>query len=338
MNRDQPHPPAHGPGPEDLLLRRYHEANALDSARPDPALRDAVLTHARSVAAAQSASRAGTPGVKPQPAANDHRWAWRALGSVAVLGLVGLLVLQFDRGTPEEREAAFGLPAPPSAAPAPEATPPAADTSRKAVEPAPVQEAAPAPKAKAQRQRNEATSEPLPATAAPPAPPPAPAPLSSPRAAPGAPGSMRPAPASPLAREEASANRDAADAVGAAAPAPAPVQAAPMDSSRQQMGAGVARRGVSPAGSELLDAAARGNAAAVRSLLAQGVDVNSVDADGRTALMWAARRGDAALIRLLLGAGADLRRADHDGRNASEHARQAGEEAVLPLLRVDPDR
>ncbi len=88
----------------------------------------------------------------------------------------------------------------------------------------------------------------------------------------------------------------------------------------------------------MLDAATRGDAAAVRSLLAQGVEVNSTDADGRTALMLAARRGDAALIRSLLSAGADPRRTDRDGHNASDHAREAGKEAVLPLLRVDPDR
>lgn len=335
MNRDQPPPPAHGPAPEDLLLRRYHEANALDGARPAPALREAVLAHARSVAAAQSTTRVGAPDVTPRPAANDHRWVWRALGSVAVLGLVGLLALQFDRGTPEEREAAFGPPASPSAAPAPapEAAPPATETSRDAVEPAPTQEVAPAPSAKMQRQRAEPASKPRPTTASPPAPPPAPAAQPSPRAAPGGADSMRSAPASPLAREEAHADREAADAA-----APAPAQAAPLGASRQQMEAGVARRSASPAGPELLNAATRGDAAAVRSLLAQGVDVNSTDADGRTALMLAARRGDAALIRSLLSAGADPRRTDRDGHNASDHAREAGKEAVLPLLRVDPDR
>ena len=38
-------------------------------------------------------------------------------GSAWDLGLVGLLVLQFDRGTPEEREAALGTPAPRAATP-----------------------------------------------------------------------------------------------------------------------------------------------------------------------------------------------------------------------------
>jgi hypothetical protein len=46
-----------GRDPGDALLRRYQEANALDPARPSPALREAVLAQARA-AAARSASTA----------------------------------------------------------------------------------------------------------------------------------------------------------------------------------------------------------------------------------------------------------------------------------------
>ncbi len=91
MNRD--HLP---PTPDDALLQRYREANELDTARPGAALRENVLAHARAVAA----SRLETPPPNARPAANDSAWTWRALGSLAVIGLVGLLVLQFDRGTP----------------------------------------------------------------------------------------------------------------------------------------------------------------------------------------------------------------------------------------------
>ena len=121
MNRFPPPPstPDGDGGGEDRLLRRYHEANALDDARPGPALREAVLAHARSVAAAQ---KDGASSKGRQPASNDPSWTLRALGSLAVLGLVGLLVLQFDRGSPEEREAAFGAPPAPAAVrPAPAA-------------------------------------------------------------------------------------------------------------------------------------------------------------------------------------------------------------------------
>lgn len=95
--------------PEDDLLQRYQEANAHDTLRPDPGLREKVLAQARAAIEARPAPGAGRP-----PAANDTAWRWRALGGLAVLGLATLVVLQFDRGTPDERELALGqVPAPP---------------------------------------------------------------------------------------------------------------------------------------------------------------------------------------------------------------------------------
>jgi ankyrin repeat protein len=55
----------------------------------------------------------------------------------------------------------------------------------------------------------------------------------------------------------------------------------------------------------LADAAARHDAAAVRRLLAEGVDVNARGTDGTPALHWAVQLGDVALTELLLAAGAD---------------------------------
>ena len=108
--------------PQDELLQRYREANAHDPARPDPALREKVLAEART-AAAQARE---TPGhTKPQ-AANDSAWRWRAFGGLAVLGLATLVVLQFDGGTPEEREIALGEAQAPSRAAAPAEAPAAA--------------------------------------------------------------------------------------------------------------------------------------------------------------------------------------------------------------------
>ena len=46
-----------GRDPGDALLRRYHEANALDPARPSPALREAVLAQARAAAAGQATTK-----------------------------------------------------------------------------------------------------------------------------------------------------------------------------------------------------------------------------------------------------------------------------------------
>jgi hypothetical protein len=54
-----------------------------------------------------------------KPSANDSQWKIRALATVAIFGLTSLLLLQWDRGTPEEKEVAFSTARPPAAAPAP---------------------------------------------------------------------------------------------------------------------------------------------------------------------------------------------------------------------------
>ena len=54
----------------------------------------------------------------------------------------------------------------------------------------------------------------------------------------------------------------------------------------------------------IVDAAKAEDAAAVRALLEQQVDVNAAEVDGTTALHWAAYQGDAETARLLLAAGA----------------------------------
>jgi ankyrin len=59
-------------------------------------------------------------------------------------------------------------------------------------------------------------------------------------------------------------------------------------------------------GSALLDAAAAGDATAVRALLKQGHNVNATGRDGATALHWAVRADDLATVDALLGAGAQV--------------------------------
>jgi uncharacterized protein len=59
-------------------------------------------------------------------------------------------------------------------------------------------------------------------------------------------------------------------------------------------------------GSALLDAAAAGDATAVRALLKQGHNVNAPGPDGATALHWAVRADDLATVDALLGAGAQV--------------------------------
>src|SRR5579864_3210512 len=59
------------------------------------------------------------------------------------------------------------------------------------------------------------------------------------------------------------------------------------------------------AGSDVADAAKKGDKAAVRTLLAQKADVNARQPDGDTALHWAAWRDDVELAAMLLRAGAN---------------------------------
>ena len=68
---------------------------------------------------------------------------------------------------------------------------------------------------------------------------------------------------------------------------------------------------------DLVEAAMRGDATAVRSLLDDGADVNATYGDGSTALHWAAGNGNLELTRLLLDAGARVDATTRIGRMTS---------------------
>ena len=74
----------------------------------------------------------------------------------------------------------------------------------------------------------------------------------------------------------------------------------------------------------LVGAVRRGDAAAVRSLLDQGVDVNAAQGDGMTALHWAADRGHAEVVELLLAASADLEATTRVGSYTPLHLASRG--------------
>lgn len=107
-----------------------------------------------------------------------------------------------------------------------------------------------------------------------------------------------------------------------------PLAAPPPEGSRSEAVA------VRPApDSPVADAAMRGDADAVRSLVAQGKDVNEAQGDGMTALHWAARNGDASLAEFLLGAGGDVGAGTRIGAYTPLHlAAQAGAGEVAELL------
>ena len=83
----------------------------------------------------------------------------------------------------------------------------------------------------------------------------------------------------------------------------------------------------------IADAARRGDAMAVRALLAAGADVNAALGDGMTGLHWAAFNGDVEVARLLVGADADLELGTRLGAHRPLHvAAREGRGEVLVLL------
>jgi ankyrin repeat protein len=86
------------------------------------------------------------------------------------------------------------------------------------------------------------------------------------------------------------------------------------------------------AGSEVADAAKRGDKAAVRTLLAQKADVNGRQPDGATALHWAVWRDDVELAAMLVGAGANPNAANLTGAMPLQLASVNGNPAMIDLL------
>ncbi len=160
------------PDDNDALIRRYREAGAQDERRPSPHVREAVRAHAEMILASKRNSLAPPPA----PAANQSRWKLSMLASIALAGLTGLLVLQFDRGTEHEQETALGRPAPAPVPPSPATAPPppaVADAASARSEAPAARPAAPAPLPKAAVQPARPGPDvgmPAPAAASPPRP------------------------------------------------------------------------------------------------------------------------------------------------------------------------
>jgi len=84
--------------------------------------------------------------------------------------------------------------------------------------------------------------------------------------------------------------------------------------------------------SEVADAVMRGDAAAVRALIAQKADVNAPQADGATALHWAVYREDLATTNLLIQAGASVKVANREGSTPLSLAAMNGNAALIEAL------
>ena len=351
--------------PSDELLARYREASAADSRVPAERVRAAVRAHAQMVVEAeQQAGPALLPyGDQPPLAANESRWKMSALASVAVLGLAGLLVLQFEHGSPEQKEVTLGVPAPGQVqkaeaeqqpAPAPAAVARREDTAAPRQEPPP-----PA----AQKQTRVAAANPAAGRAEPPvaAAPAIPEPSRSTKAvAPAADADLARAPrvfpgTSSTEQSAVAAPPIVADANSAAAPvearAPAAAGAASNRPPRTAALAGAQEKGdnqspallrslrerapeaASPSPSAGLHAAARnGDLAQVDRLLAQGASLNAPDEAGRTPLIVATVQGHVEVVRRLLAAGANPALLDREGLDALQHARRQGLNQIGQLL------
>ena len=226
---------------DDELVARYHEATALEDAAPGPDLRDAILAQAQVLAWKHADTMAddGEPAIDevaagarpasaepvfhselpppPAPAveaANDRRWFVPAVASVAVLGLAGLLALQFGRAPADDQDVALGRATAPQAEPAAPAAPAAADFEPKG---AADQATAAAPAAEPARPAEAPSTDapaPPPSVAAPPAAAVAPP---APVARPTPPPTQPPRTAAERARDSA-AERSSADAAKAKAP------------------------------------------------------------------------------------------------------------------------
>ena len=69
------------------------------------------------------------------------------------------------------------------------------------------------------------------------------------------------------------------------------------------------------------------------ALLESGVDVNTQDAEGRTALFWAITMNGIEIVRILLDAGADTELGNERGEDAMSQARLWRREEILDMLR-----
>jgi hypothetical protein len=356
----------------DALLARYHAAQAeLDAhgdvvadgvvrqTAPSALVRANILTHAQQVATAvvpapttlnatilgafHAYSKWSTGQFDDKKSAtNDSQWKIRALASVAVLGLAGLLFMQWDRGTPDEKEVAFNMertaPAAkspvPAPLPAPSAPSPAAHSA--AVVDAPVVTAARVAPAPSVAETAAPPSKPAPTRRQAPASPPTTAPIAQPNEATTAAAALPPALPSPAPAPVATA-----PAARAVAPAAAPLAAAraagaakSLDSAANVPQAASAEsapaRLMSP-NAALFSAIREADAASLQLALSRGADKNA-KSNGTPAISLCVQSNQPALVRQLAAAGADLNAPDAQGKAPLAHAQAKGLDEMIKIL------
>lgn len=323
---------------DDELIECYREASKHDDARPGAHVRGAVRAHAQMLAAVHASPTAIPTSTVASPAANASRWKISALASVALVGLTGLLVLQFERGTPEEQAVVYGRqhaevssaavpPAEWSAAAtvtAPIAGEVVTPTARPDKKPPPaanvVQSMAKAAPSADLTVQAESTAQVGQADALNlPAPTPLTAPAAEMRQQAAAQTPAHTAERSAEASQGESEKRNASRASAAKSMEAAPTQNADMAPPSAQETA-------------LREAAQAGQALQVDKLASQGVLLDARDSAGRTALMLAAMNGRAVVVQKLLALGAAPGLVDADGVSAAQHARRSGHARIAELI------
>jgi hypothetical protein len=84
----------------------------------------------------------------------------------------------------------------------------------------------------------------------------------------------------------------------------------------------------------LVEAVKKGYPPIVQAFLAKGANVNAVDDDGGTPLIWAVARGQPEIVRLLLSRGADVLAADTGGMTALKLAERKKLPEIAEILRA----
>lgn len=84
---------------------------------------------------------------------------------------------------------------------------------------------------------------------------------------------------------------------------------------------------------DLVHSAKNGDVARVKTMLAQGKNVNTKDNDGDTPLMWAALEGHLKVVKILLAHGADVNAIDKYGDTALYYAKFYGDPKIIRILK-----
>ncbi|MGB2881378.1 MAG: ankyrin repeat domain-containing protein [Rhodoferax sp.] len=278
--------------PRDELLERYADAVAQDPRRPSERVRNAACAHAQLLHDQTAAMLPAKNGAAARPAANQPQWTLSLVASLAVVGLAGLMYLQIDRSTQQDREIAMGAAAPSPTNPATAV----ATHQEKSANPV-----VPPPKVATQTGASKATEQFADASAR--------------------------VDAKREVRAESSGRMAQSNRSTALTPATPPVMAAPPAYSAPAPApspAPATAKDVAPTAIPLLDAARTGNTTALQELLAQGAPINARDDNGNTALMLAVRYRHATTVRKLLDLGADTGLLNHEGLTALQIAQQMG--------------